>query len=71
MVPEFATSQALGESALQRPGERPREPAPEAQGQQPRCALRPWQPTSVSKTVALSFPQFPKHVPFRPLNEEE
>lgn len=71
MLPEFATSQALGESTPQRPGERPREPAPEAQGQQPRPAPRPWQPTSVSKTVALSFPQFPKHFSFRPLNKEE
>jgi len=71
MVPEFATSQALGESAPQRLGERPRELALKPQGQKPRPALRPWQPTSVSKTVALSFPQFPKLFLYRPLNEEE
>lgn len=70
-MPKFTMSQVLGESALQRPGERPREPVPKVQDQQPRPALRSQQPTSVSKTVALSFPQFPKHFSFRQLNEEE
>lgn len=71
MLPEFATSQALGESTPLTPGERAKGQRLRAQGQQPRPAPRPWQPTSVSKTVALSFPQFPKHFSFRPLNKEE